>query len=378
MSVFPPQAHFHLMAKPSSFHCNIQCEYCFYLEKSEQFGQHAPFMSKDTLKHYVKNYIQSHASNVVEFAWQGGEPTLLGLDFYKQAVEYQQEFAQGKQITNAFQTNGIAFNQQWAAFFKQHHFLIGLSIDGLSAVHNRYRISGNGNPTFEKVVKALNLLQEYGVEFNTLTVINDQNWQKGKETYLALKQLGSTYMQFIPIVERHAQTQSVTDFSVPSEGYGQFLVDVFHEWYAHDVDVAGLATEQKNIPTNGKATYIGRGFFNGATATFIYNVNFNIKKGQGRLTEMGGSGKLTLQEADIKRINLKGNNIIGVEGKAESSYNHLVDGHYQLGFFGPNAEEVSGLATFSMEEKRKTAGTTKNDHNKFEFGLGGTRGEIQK
>ena len=111
-------------------------------------------MSKDTLKHYVKNYIQSHAGNVVEFAWQGGEPTLLGLDFYKQAVEYQQEFAQGKQITNAFQTNGIALNQQWAAFFKQHHFLIGLSIDGLSAVHNRYRISGNGNPTFEKVVKA--------------------------------------------------------------------------------------------------------------------------------------------------------------------------------------------------------------------------------
>ena len=235
MSVFPPQAHFHLMAKPSSFHCNIQCEYCFYLDKSEQFGQHVPFMSKDTLKHYVKNYIQSHAGNVVEFAWQGGEPALLGLDFYKQAVEYQQEFAQGKQITNAFQTNGIALNQQWAAFFKQHHFLIGLSIDGLSAVHNRYRISGNGNPTFEKVVKALNLLQEYGVEFNTLTVINDQNWQKGRETYLALKQLGSTYMQFIPIVERHVQIQSVTDFSVPSEGYGQFLVDVFHEWYAHDV-----------------------------------------------------------------------------------------------------------------------------------------------
>ena len=102
-------------------------------------------------------------------------------------------------------------------------------------MHNRYRISGNGNPTFEKVVKALNLLQEYGVEFNTLTVINDQNWQKGRETYLALKQLGSTHMQFIPIVERHTQTQSVTDFSIPSEGYGQFLVDVFHEWYAHDV-----------------------------------------------------------------------------------------------------------------------------------------------
>ena len=112
MSVFPPQAHFHLMAKPSSFHCNIQCEYCFYLEKSEQFGQHAPFMSKDTLKHYVKNYIQSHAGNVVEFAWQGGEPALLGLDFYKQAVEYQQEFAQTpfKPMALLLISNGLHFS----------------------------------------------------------------------------------------------------------------------------------------------------------------------------------------------------------------------------------------------------------------------------
>ena len=165
-------AHFHLMAKPSSFHCNIQCTYCFYLEKEAQFGHHAPFMSKETLKNYVQNYIGSHAGNRVEFAWQGGEPTLLGLDFYKQAVEFQQQFANGKQITNAFQTNGIALNQQWVEFFKEHHFLIGLSIDGLSAVHNRYRISGNGNPTFEKVVKALELLKKNEVEFNTLTVVN--------------------------------------------------------------------------------------------------------------------------------------------------------------------------------------------------------------
>lgn len=135
-------AHFHLMAKPSSFHCNIQCAYCFYLEKESQFGQKAPFMSKETLKNYVRNYINSHAGNRVEFAWQGGEPTLLGLEFYQQAVEFQQQFANGKQITNAFQTNGIALNQQWADFFRENRFLIGLSIDGLSAVHNRYRISG--------------------------------------------------------------------------------------------------------------------------------------------------------------------------------------------------------------------------------------------
>ncbi len=235
-------AHFHLMAKPSSFHCNIQCEYCFYLEKEAQFGHHAPFMSKETLKNYVQNYIDSHAGNRVEFAWQGGEPTLLGLDFYKQAVEFQQQFANGKQITNAFQTNGIALNQQWADFFRENHFLIGLSIDGLSAVHNRYRISGNGNPTFEKVVKALELLKKNEVEFNTLTVVNDQNWQKGRETYQALKQIGSRYMQFIPIVERPSNTSEVTNFSVPPQGLGQFLFDVFQEWHSYDVGKIYVST----------------------------------------------------------------------------------------------------------------------------------------
>ncbi|WP_032093868.1 anaerobic sulfatase maturase [Necropsobacter rosorum] len=236
MAFFAPQAHFHLMAKPSSFHCNIQCEYCFYLSKEKDFGAQAPFMSLDTLRNYVKNYIESHAGNRVEFAWQGGEPTLLGLDFFKSAVDFQREFANGKTVTNAFQTNGLALNRQWAEFFKQHQFLIGLSIDGLSAVHNRYRISSNGNPTFEKVVSALELLKAYQVDFNTLTVVNDQNWHKGKDTYLALKALGATFMQFIPVVERKArQSAETTDFSVPPEGFGRFLLDVFNIWKKDDV-----------------------------------------------------------------------------------------------------------------------------------------------
>ena len=224
------------MAKPSSFHCNIQCEYCFYLSKEHEFGAKAPFMSLDTLRNYVKNYIESHAGNRVEFAWQGGEPTLLGLDFFKSAVDFQHEFANGKTITNAFQTNGLALNRQWAEFFKQHQFLIGLSIDGLSAVHNRYRISSNGNPTFDKVVNALELLKTYQVDFNTLTVVNDQNWHKGKETYLALKTLGSRFMQFIPVVERKNRgIAETTYFSVPGDSFGRFLVDVFQEWKKEDV-----------------------------------------------------------------------------------------------------------------------------------------------
>ncbi|OOS00311.1 anaerobic sulfatase maturase [Haemophilus paracuniculus] len=234
MSFSNAKTSFHLMAKASSFHCNIQCEYCFYLEKEQHFGKQTPFMSLDTLKNYIKNYIESHSENRVEFAWQGGEPTLLGLDFFKQAVRFQQIFANGKTITNAFQTNGIALNRQWVEFFKQHQFLIGLSIDGLSAVHNRYRITQQGQPTFERVLKSLELLKQYQVDFNTLTVINDQNWQKGKQTYLALKELGSTFMQFIPIVEQKSETE-MQPFSVPPEGYGRFLIDVFNEWKKQDI-----------------------------------------------------------------------------------------------------------------------------------------------
>nr|WP_179109953.1 anaerobic sulfatase maturase [Rodentibacter ratti] len=227
MTYFMQKANFHLMAKPSSFHCNIKCEYCFYLSKENQLSSHQ-FMDDHTLKNYIKHYIQSTQQQRVEFVWQGGEPTLMGLDFYKKAVQYQQQFSQGKHITNALQTNGIALNRQWADFFKQHQFLIGISIDGLSDIHDRYRISTNGKPTYEKVKQSIELLLNANVEFNTLTVVNNQNWNKGKETYQALKSLGSRFMQFIPVVEQHqGQIQS---FSTPPEGYGKFLTDVFYEW----------------------------------------------------------------------------------------------------------------------------------------------------
>ncbi|MDH2997726.1 anaerobic sulfatase maturase [Pasteurellaceae bacterium LFhippo2] len=230
-------AHFHLMAKPSSFHCNIKCEYCFYLNKEEIVTHQTRFMSDETLENYVRNYIESQAHNTVNFVWQGGEPTLLGLDFFKQAVRFQQKFANGKTITNAFQTNGIALNHQWAEFFKQHNFLLGISIDGLAEIHNKYRISVNGQPTFERVAHAIELLKQHQVEFNTLTVVNDQNWDKGKQTYQALKALGSTFMQFIPIVETGAcrSSTNIQNFSVPQQGYGRFLVDVFQEWLKEDV-----------------------------------------------------------------------------------------------------------------------------------------------
>lgn len=241
-----PPTYFHVMAKPSSFHCNIKCEYCFYLEKENVLTHNVRLMSEQTLKDYIKNYIESHSGQQVDFAWQGGEPTLLGLAFFQKVVEYQKLFCLGKTITNSFQTNGIAINRQWAEFFKQNRFLLGISIDGLTEVHNKYRISINGQPTFDRVVKAIDLLKEYQVDFNTLTVVNDQNWHKGRETYQALKEIGSQYMQFIPIVEianygtncssfTPTKHHRIAPFSVPPEGYGQFLWDIFNQWIRQDV-----------------------------------------------------------------------------------------------------------------------------------------------
>ncbi|AJR08456.1 anaerobic sulfatase maturase [Photobacterium gaetbulicola] len=248
-------ARFHMMAKPASYRCNLKCDYCFYLEKEQmmQPGETAKQaaadqMSDAMLKRYVRDYIRSQDSDMVDFAWQGGEPTLAGLDFYRNAVKYQKQYAEGKTITNSFQTNAVAINRQWAQFFAEHNFLIGVSVDGAAEVHDKYRISVNGKPTFERVKHAIELLKEYQVQFNTLTVINDQNWNKGKETYHALKALGSEHLQFIPIVEIEPHCQqsttghyspaadaTLTPFSVPANGYGRFMTDVFNEWVARDV-----------------------------------------------------------------------------------------------------------------------------------------------
>ncbi|AXY02415.1 anaerobic sulfatase maturase [Vibrio alfacsensis] len=237
------QSPFHIMTKPVSHQCNLKCDYCFYLEKDAFYPQQSR-MSMEMLEEYVRTYIESSPQQHVDFAWQGGEPTLAGLDFYKSAVEFQNKYSAGKRITNSFQTNGIAINHQWAEFFAQHQFLIGLSVDGDASIHDKYRISTNGKPTFERVKHVIGLLLEHKVEFNTLTVVNDANWDKGKQVYQTLKSLGSTHMQFIPVVEQDALqkerfdptlTQEVTPFSVPKSGYGTFMTDVFDEWVKQDL-----------------------------------------------------------------------------------------------------------------------------------------------
>lgn len=241
--------NFHLMAKPTSFECNLNCDYCFYLEKESLYKkeQNAIAMSDEVLENYIKSYIASQSTDVVEFAWQGGEPTMVGLDFFHRALKYQTIHANGKIIKNTLQTNGLLINEDWAYFLAKNHFLVGISIDGMQVIHDRYRITRSNKGSFEKVINAIKIFNDFGVEYNTLTVVNNENYKHGAEIYCFLKSIGSKHHQYIPIVEADNVDFSldndvikigrthVKPFSTPRSGYGQFMTDVFDEWIKEDV-----------------------------------------------------------------------------------------------------------------------------------------------
>jgi len=236
-----PQA-FHLMTKPRGAICNLDCQYCYFLSKEKLYPDSSFRMADNLLEAYTRQYIEAQRVPEVTFAWQGGEPTLMGLDFYQLAVSYQQKYRQpGMQIANALQTNGVTLTDDWCAFFKAHNFLIGLSLDGPRALHDHYRVDKGGQPTFDRVMHGLHLLQKHGVEYNILTTVHAANADHGREVYRFLRdEVGTQFIQFIPIVERDNETgfqegSRVTERSVRAEQYGQFLIDVFEEWVRHDV-----------------------------------------------------------------------------------------------------------------------------------------------
>lgn len=250
----------HVMSKPIGPICNLDCEYCYYLHKEDLYpGTSSWRMSSETLTSYIRQYIDAQPADAPEitFAWQGGEPTLLGLEFFQRVVEIQQQFTRpGTKIVNTLQTNGVLVDQEWAKFFRQNGFLIGLSIDGPAELHDRYRYDKKGRPTFDRVLKTLQWFKQTGVEFNALVVVNRHNGEHGKRVYTYLRDNGVQYIQFIPIVERrgvgvHAEESLihlekefgsfeepesvVSSRSVLPNQFGQFLVDVFDEWMRRDV-----------------------------------------------------------------------------------------------------------------------------------------------
>ena len=245
--------NFQLMAKPSGSKCNIDCSYCFYLEKEKLYPNRKENwrMSDEVLEKYIEKNILSQTSNMVDFLWQGGEPTLLGLDFFRRAIIFQEKYRNGKVINNYFQTNGINLDESWMEFFKKNNFLIGISIDGDQEYNDFYRKSRSGKSTFKSVCRTIELLKNYQIEFNTLTVVNNHNVKNPLRVYEFLKEIGSTHIQFSPLVERITNQpdssgltlispsflgdSNVAEWSVDGIDYGRFLNEIFNFWAQNDI-----------------------------------------------------------------------------------------------------------------------------------------------
>ncbi len=233
---------FHVMAKPTGSRCNLECEYCFFLKKNELYPHSTFCMSDEIMENYIRQTIEAHKVPDVTIAWQGGEPTLMGLDFFRRAVEIEKKYMKpGMRIENTLQTNGVLIDKEWCEFLKENNFLVGLSLDGPRHLHDAFRRDKRGNSVFDKVVLAARLLQEHKVEFNILCTVNAVNSRHPLEVYRFFRdELGASYIQLIPIVERDNETGDqegvdITDCSVDPEQYGKFLIEIFDEWVRKDV-----------------------------------------------------------------------------------------------------------------------------------------------
>ncbi len=231
-----PEA-FHVVAKPRGALCNLACAYCFYLSKEALYPGGDPRMRDAMLEATVRQHIGAQRAPEVVFDWQGGEPTLMGLDFFRRAVGLQQRYRRpGTRILNTLQTNGTTLDAEWCRFLRESGFLVGVSLDGPRALHDAYRVDRGGSPTFDRVMAGIALLQAHGVEFNVLTAVHAANAGRGLEVYRFLREAArAPVVQFIPIVERDAGGEGVTSRSVTGRQYGEFLMEVFAEWVRRDV-----------------------------------------------------------------------------------------------------------------------------------------------
>jgi uncharacterized protein len=246
----------HVVAKPMGPVCNLNCEYCFYLEKKVLFAPNENFrMPEKVLSGFITNYITSQPTPVVEFVWQGGEPTLLGLDFFRQVVKEQKPYTKKKTIRNSLQTNGTLLTDEWCRFLKKNDFIVGISLDGPEEIHDRYRRDRKGNGTFEKVMHGLRLLKEHDVKHNVLACIGRDTADQPLDVYRFFRDERIEFVQFTPVVEcmpddesrrlglrlavphtgRGGQQTKVAPFSVDPIEYADFLIAIYDEWVRHDV-----------------------------------------------------------------------------------------------------------------------------------------------
>ena len=250
---------FHLLAKPTGAVCNLDCSYCFFLSKEMLYPGSRFRMAEELLEQYLRQLIEAHArSPVVTVAWQGGEPTLMGVEFFRRSVELAEGLLRpGQQVEYTIQTNATLLDEEWASFFKEHDFLVGVSIDGPRELHDAYRVNKGGKGSFDQVIAGLEQLKRADVQWNALTTIHAANAGHGAEVYRFLRdECGARFVQFIPIIERVAEAdgegtvpwsswrdrplyvqrgERVTGRSVTAEQYGRFLIDVFEDWVRRDV-----------------------------------------------------------------------------------------------------------------------------------------------
>ncbi len=230
------------MAKPTGSQCNLNCDYCFYLKKKRLYPNSTFRMTDKIMETYIRQTIESQNAPSVTIAWQGGEPTLMGIDFFRRSVEtINKTRHQGVLVENTLQTNGVLIDEEWCRFLHDNNFLVGLSIDGPKHLHDVYRKDKAGGSVFDRVVGAARLMQKYAVDFNVLCTINASNSRYPLEVYRFFRdELKTPYIQFIPIVERNntdgnQQGNQITERSVNPRQYGVFLNEIFDEWVKHDV-----------------------------------------------------------------------------------------------------------------------------------------------
>lgn len=240
----------YVMLKPAGSMCNLACDYCYYLEKGKLYAQtKRSLISDELLERFIKDYIEMQTTPSVLFTWHGGEPMMRPVSFYEKALKLQEKYAGDRQIDNAFQTNGTLITDEWARFFKKHNFLVGVSIDGPEDMHDEYRKSRFGKPSWAQVMRGINVLNRHGVEWNAMAVVNDFNVGYPLDFYHFYKEIGCHYIQFTPVVERFYKhpdgrllaspvdgaLAEMAPFSILAEDWGTFLCTIFDEWVRADV-----------------------------------------------------------------------------------------------------------------------------------------------
>jgi len=229
---------FQVFAKPVGSICNLGCRYCYYLKKESLYPEEESFCMPDViLEEYIVQHIEASAEPIIRFSWHGGEPTILGLDYFRKIIAIQRKYQPSSQrIVNGMQTNGTLLDEDWCRFLADEGFFVGLSLDGPQEMHDRHRLTKGGRPTFDQTIRGYELLRQHQVSTDILCVVNADNVRYSSEVYRFFKQIKASYVSFLPMVNPQPETRSgVNALTVPADAWGDFLCTIFDEWKSQDI-----------------------------------------------------------------------------------------------------------------------------------------------